>query len=77
MANEPARKIRRRMSGEALIGLGVTIAGLGVLGLLLGWAQSMRGVADNAVFWFIVGAIALVLGLVICGMARGRDTERP
>jgi len=60
------------MSAEALIGLGITIAALGFLGLLLGWAQQMRSVPESAMIWFGIGASCVVLGGIIAATARAR-----
>ena len=57
-ASAPAR----RMSAEAVIGTGVTIAALGVMFLLLGWAQAMRDVHSAAWILLIIGAVMLVVG---------------
>src|SRR4051812_22043833 len=59
------------MSAEALVGLGITIAALGLLGLLLGWAQHMRSVPGSAMLWLGVGGGGVVLGLIIAATARG------
>ena len=50
------------MSAEAVIGTGVTIAALGVLFLLLGWAQSMRDQHSAAWILLGLGAVMLVVG---------------
>jgi amino acid transporter len=50
------------MSAEAVIGTGVTIAALGVLCLLLGWAQVMREQPGAAWILLGVGAVMLVVG---------------
>jgi hypothetical protein len=60
------------ISSEALIGLGITIGALGLLALMLGWAQQMRSVPDNAMLWFVLGAACVVLGGVIASAARAR-----
>ena len=61
------------ISSEALIGLGITVGALGLLALLLGWAQHMRSVPDNnAMLWFILGAGSGVLGVIIAAAARVR-----
>jgi hypothetical protein len=60
------------ISSEALIGLGITIGALGLLGLMLGWAQHMRSVPDNAMLWFVLGAGCVVLGAIIAAAARVR-----
>jgi hypothetical protein len=60
------------MSAEALVGLGITIAALGLLGILLGWAQHMRSVPDSAMLWLAVGGACVVLGAVIAATARAK-----
>ncbi|HEY2138985.1 MAG TPA: hypothetical protein VGH00_02825 [Chthoniobacterales bacterium] len=68
----PTRRETASISSEALIGLGITIAALGLLGLLLGWAQQMRGVASGAMLWFAIGASCVVLGGLIAAAARAK-----
>lgn len=63
---------RAAMSAEALIGLGITIAALGLLGLLLGWAQHMRSVPGSAMIWLALGAGCVVLGVIIAAAARAK-----
>jgi len=63
------------ISSEALIGLGITIAALGLLGLLLGWAQQMRSVPGGAIVWFSVGAAGVVLGGLIAAAARAKKSR--
>ena len=36
------------ISSEALVGIGITVAWLGLMCLLLGWAEYMRSVPDMA-----------------------------
>ena len=60
------------MSAEALVGLGITIAALGLLGLLLGWAQHMRSVPDSAMLWLGVGGACVALGAIIAATARAK-----
>ena len=67
-----ARSERAAMSAEALVGLGITIAGLGFLGCLLGWAQHMRSVPDSAILWLGVGGVCVVLGVVIAAAGRAK-----
>jgi hypothetical protein len=63
------------ISPEALIGLGITIAALGLLGLLLGWAQKMRSVPDGAMLWFGIGAGCVVVGGMIAAAARAKKSR--
>lgn len=60
------------ISAEALIGIGITLAALGVLGLLLGWAQWMRLVHDSAIAWLVTGAVAVVIGVITAVVGSSR-----
>ena len=69
----PARK--PRMSAEAVIGTGITIGALGVMFLLLGWAQSMRGVASDAWILFAIGGVMLVGGGLMTAFAQSGQSS--
>jgi len=71
---EPSRA--PAISSEALIGIGITIAALGVLGLLLGWAQQMRSVPRVAAVLFAIGAVMAIVGILIAGFAQARKRRR-
>jgi len=60
------------MSAEALVGLGITIGALGLLGVLLGWAQHMRSVPDSTMLWLATGGACVVLGIIIAAAARAK-----
>lgn len=60
------------MSAEALVGLGITIGALGLLGLMLGWAQQMRGVPGSAILWGTVGGACVVVGIIIAAASKAR-----
>jgi hypothetical protein len=60
------------ISAEAMIGIGITIAALGVLCLLLGVAEHFRSVPTVATVWFVVGAIMAIIGGLIAGFAQAR-----
>ncbi len=61
------------MSAEAMIGAGMTILSLGVLFLLLGWAQWMRQVHGAAVILLAIGGVMFVLGAI--GALLGRSDK--
>jgi hypothetical protein len=65
------------ISAEALVGLGITIGALGLLALLLGWAQQMRSVPGSAALWLCLGAGMVVLGVVLAAAARARRGQQP
>ena len=61
-------------SPEARIGTGITIAGLGLLGVLLGWAEHMRSEPGVGNGWLIVGAIFMIIGIIMA--LSGRSSAR-
>jgi hypothetical protein len=63
------------LSSEALVGIGITIAELGVLCLLLGWAEYMRAVPGIAWIWLGLGAALFVIGGLTALSARPRDSR--
>ena len=60
---------RAPASFQGLIGIGITIAALGVLGLLLGVAEHFRAFASVALVWFAIGAVLVVIGGLITAVA--------
>ena len=50
------------MSPQAIIGLGVTVAWLGLLCLMLGWAEALRQVPAAARIWLPLGAVLMIGG---------------
>ena len=64
------------ISSEALIGIGITVAWLGLMCLLLGWAQQMRSVPKSAFIWLALGALLFVLGGFAALSAKSRDRRR-
>ena len=75
-SEKPARRPLLAMSSEAMIGIGITVASLGLLGLLLGWAQQMRGIPNWAAVWFALGAVLAIVGLLIVAVAGARRRRR-
>lgn len=64
------------ISSEAFVGIGITVAWLGLLCLLLGWAQQMRSEPKMAVIWLALGAVLVVLGGWAALSAKSRDHRR-
>lgn len=73
-----AEKPRRfgTISAEAIVGIGITIAWLGILCLLLGWAEHMRSVPEIAWIWLPLGAALFVLGGLAAVSAGSRNRRR-
>lgn len=55
-----------------MIGIGITVGSLGLLGLLLGWAQQMRGISNWAAVWLALGAVLAIAGILIAAVAGAR-----
>jgi len=64
------------ISSEAMTGIGITIASLGLLCLLLGLAEHFRSVPDVALVLFVLGAVLAIVGLLIAAVARSRKRPR-
>ena len=58
------------MSAEAIVGLGITIAWLGLLCVMLGWAEALRKVPAAAWIWLPLGAVLIVVGGLAAFMGR-------
>jgi hypothetical protein len=73
-----AEKLRRfgTISSEAIVGIGITIAELGILCLLLGWAEHMRSVPAVAWIWLGLGAALFVLGGLAAVSAGSKNRRR-
>jgi formate hydrogenlyase subunit 3/multisubunit Na+/H+ antiporter MnhD subunit len=76
MANNPSTPPARpaassSISAEALIGIGMTVAWLGILGVMLGWAEWLRQVPTWAAIWLVLGVVCLVVG-ALTAMAGSR-----
>jgi hypothetical protein len=67
-----SKPVTAGISAEALIGIGITIAALGLLGLLLGTAEHFRSVPATATIWFAIGAVMVVFGIVVAVLGRAR-----
>lgn len=67
---EPQRDRPAIFTPEAIVGTGITIASLGVMFLLLGWAQMMREVEAAAWILLPIGALMLVAGGLAAAFAR-------
>jgi hypothetical protein len=63
------------ISPEAVVGIGITIAELGLLCLLLSWAEYMRAVPAIALIWLAPAVVLLVSGALtaVVGWSRGRQ----
>lgn len=61
-SDEAAPTRKAFMSAEAIIGSGITVAWLGLLCVMLGWAQWLRQVPAAPWIWLPLGAVLIVGG---------------
>jgi hypothetical protein len=64
------------ISSEALLGIGITIAELGILCLLLGFAEYMRSVRKIALIWAALGIVLVIAGGLTAALPRIRERRR-
>lgn len=64
------------ISSEALVGIGITVAWLGIMCLLLGWAEYMRALPKIAMIWLALGVVLFVVGGLAALSAKSRDGRR-
>ncbi len=64
------------ISAEALVGIGMTLTWLGLLGLLLGWAEVLRHEMAVAWIWLPFGAVVMVVGVITAMIGSGRKKSR-
>ena len=76
IADKSSRAVAPFISNEALIGLGTTIAALGLLGVLLGAAEMMRSERAAGGAWLAIGVVMLVLGAIAIGFAWSKRERR-
>lgn len=68
-SEKPSQSESPAISSEAITGIGITIAALGLLCLLLGLAEHLRSVPKVAFIWFALGAVLAVVGSLIAAVA--------
>jgi hypothetical protein len=76
-APEKPRRFKIPMiSSEAIIGIGITIAELGLLCLMLALAEHLRSVPAIAWIWLALAAVLFVLGGLTAAVPRLRERRR-
>jgi hypothetical protein len=61
------------ISDEAIIGIGITIAELGLLCLMLALAEHLRSVPKIALVWLALGAVLVILGGLAAAFAWSKN----
>jgi hypothetical protein len=64
------------ISPEAIIGIGITVAELGLLCLMLGLAEHLRSVPKVALVWLSLGAVLMILGGFTAAFAWSKGRRR-
>jgi hypothetical protein len=64
------------ISSEAIIGIGITIAELGLLCLMLALAEHLRSVPKIALVWLALGAVLAVVGGLTAAFAWSKNRRR-
>jgi hypothetical protein len=76
-ASEKPRQTGTAMiSPEALVGIGITIAELGLLCLMLGLAEHLRSVPKIALVWGALGAVLMIAGGLTAAFAWSKNRRR-
>lgn len=78
--NPPSEKPRQSrtpvISSEAIIGIGITIAELGLLCLMLALAERLRSVPKVALIWLALGAVLVIAGGLTAAFAWSKNRLR-
>jgi hypothetical protein len=74
-SEKPRQSGTPMISSEALIGIGVTVAYLGLLCLMLALAERLRSVPRIALIWFALGAVLVIVGGLTAAFARPKDRQ--
>ena len=64
------------ISSEALLGIGITVAELGLLCLLLASAEYLRSVRKIALIWAALGIVLVIAGGLTAAVPRFRERRR-
>jgi hypothetical protein len=74
-SENPSQSNAPKTSSEAMVGIGITIAGLGLLCLLLALAQYFRSVHGNASIWLAIGIVLIIAGGLATSAARAKNRQ--
>jgi hypothetical protein len=75
-SEKPRQPGTAMISSEALIGIGITIAELGLLCLMLALAEHLRSVPKIAMVWLALGAVLMIVGGLTAAFAWSRQRRR-
>ncbi|HEX7516715.1 MAG TPA: hypothetical protein VF345_05450 [Chthoniobacterales bacterium] len=75
-SEKPRQSGTAMISSEAIIGIGITIAELGLLCLMLALAEHLRSVPKIALVWLALGAVLMILGGFTAAFTWFKDRRR-
>ena len=75
-SEKPRQSGTPMISSEAIIGIGITIAELGLVCLMLALAEHLRSVPKIALVWCALGAVLVIVGGLTAAFAWSRDRRR-
>jgi hypothetical protein len=75
-SEKPRPSVIAMISSEALVGIGITIAGLGFVCLLLALAEHLRSVPKIALVWGALGAVLMIAGGFTATFGWSKDRRR-
>jgi hypothetical protein len=75
-SEKPRQPGHPMISAEAIIGVGVTLAELGLLCLMLGLAEHLRSVPKIALVWLTLGAVLMSVGGLTAAFTWFRNRRR-
>jgi len=75
-SEKPRQPGTQMISPEAMIGIGITVAALGLLCLMLALAEHLRSVPKIASAWLALGAVLMIAGGLTAAYACSRNHRR-
>jgi hypothetical protein len=75
-SEKPRRSVIAMISSEALVGIGITVAELGLLCLMLALAEYLRSVPKIALVWGALGAVLMIAGGFTAAFAWSKNRRR-
>jgi hypothetical protein len=75
-SEKPRPSVIAMISSEALVGIGITVAELGLLCLMLALAEYLRSVPKIALVWGALGAVLMIAGGFTATFAWSKNRRR-
>jgi hypothetical protein len=72
-SEQPRKPGTPKISSEAIVGIGITVAEIGLLCLMLALAEHLRSVPRMASIWLALGVVLMIIGGLTAAIGRSRD----